>query len=65
LAASVATRVGTGAAHFVSSLPRPTLQAESDQVSTAVLLTLLAVVLAVLLGVGSSYAPALRARVWR
>jgi hypothetical protein len=65
LAASAAIRAGAGAVHFVGSLPRPTLRPESDQVSTAVLLTLLAVLLAVLLGVGSTYVPALRARAWR
>jgi hypothetical protein len=65
-----AARAGAGAAHFVSSLvPTPTMPDSSadkaDSVSTAVVMTLLAVVLAVLLGVGSTYVPAVRARAWR
>jgi hypothetical protein len=64
---AAAMRAGAGAAHFVSSLaPRPTVPADkSDTVSTAVVMTLLAVVLAVLLGVGSTYLPRIRARAWR
>jgi hypothetical protein len=42
----------------VPALPVPAGQA--DQISTAVLLTLLAVLLAIVLGVGSTYVPALR-----
>ena len=38
---------------------------EADSVSTAVVMALLVVVLAVLLGVGSTYVPAIRARAWR
>jgi hypothetical protein len=38
---------------------------KSDTVSTAVLMTLLVVMLAVLLGVGSTYLPRVRARAWR
>jgi hypothetical protein len=60
---AAATRVGAGAAHFVNSLaPRgrqPT--AKGDSISTTVLVSLLAVALAVLLG---SH-PAIRARAWR
>jgi hypothetical protein len=66
----VAARAGAGTAHFVSSLARrPTLPANAaqnaDSVSTAVVMALLAVVLAVLLSVGSSYVPAVRRRAWR
>jgi hypothetical protein len=63
----VAVRAGAGAAHFVSSLaPSPTVAGSSagnnaDNVSTAVVITLLAA----LLGVGSTYVPAVRRRVWR
>jgi hypothetical protein len=64
---AAATRVGAGAAHVVSSLaPKGTLQSDNvDQISTAVVMTLLVIVLAVLLGVGSTYLPAIRARAWR
>jgi hypothetical protein len=65
-----AARAGTGAAHFVSSsAPNGTLPVNTaDSISTPVILTLLAVILAVVLSVGSTYVPslrALRARVWR
>ena len=65
-----AARAGAGAAHLVGGLAaRPPLQVssaeEADSVSTAVVMALLAVVLAVLLGVGSTYVPAIRARAWR
>jgi hypothetical protein len=65
-----AARAGAGVPHFVSTLaPRPTLPGSSadevDSISTAVLMTLLMVVLAILLGVGSTYVPAVRARAWR
>ena len=65
-----AARAGAGAAHLVGGLAaRPPVQVssaeEADSVSTAVVMALLAVVLAVLLGVGSTYVPAIRARAWR
>ena len=65
-----AARAGAGTAHLVGGLaPRPSLQVSSaekaDSVSTAVVMALLAVVLAVLLGVGSTYVPAIRVRAWR
>ena len=65
-----AARAGAGVPHFVSSLaPRPALPGSSadevDSISTAVLMTLLVVVLAILLGVGSTYVPPVRARAWR
>ena len=63
-----AARAGTGAAHFVSRslAATPAIQVDkADEISTAVIVALLAVVLAVLLGVGSTYVPTVRARVWR
>jgi len=61
-----AARAGAGAAQLISNLTRPPalprVSAEkADQVSTAVVLTLLAVLLAILLGVGSTYVPSVRA----
>lgn len=65
-AVRAATRAGAGAAHVVGNFSRvpslPTVSAEkADQVSTAVLLSLFAVLLVLLLGVGSSYVPSVRA----
>jgi hypothetical protein len=63
-----AARAGAGAAHFVSSFaPTPTALRpdKADQVSTAVVMTLLAVVLAVLLALGAKYVPSVRARALR
>jgi hypothetical protein len=64
---AAAMRVGAGAAHFIGSLaPRSARPAdEFDPVSTAVVMTLLAVMLVVLLGVGSTYLPKVRVRAWR
>ena len=60
-----AARAGAGAAHLLSSFsrsPAPSISADkADRVSTAVVLTLLAVLIAVLLGVGSTYVPSVRA----
>lgn len=62
-----AARAGTGAAHFASSyVPQRTTPVDTaDSISPAVILTLLAVILAVVLGAGSTYVPSLRARAWR
>jgi hypothetical protein len=65
-AARAATRAGAGAAHLISNVGRtpvlPTVSADrADQVSTAVLVALFAVLLVLLLGVGSSYVPSMRA----
>ena len=62
-----ATRAGAGAASLLGRLGRaaalPTVSADkADQVSNAVVLTLFAVLLVLLLGVGSSYVPSVR--VW-
>ncbi len=61
-----AARAGAGAAHLLSSFTRPpvlpSVSADrADTVSTVVVLTLVAVLLAILLGVGSTYVPAVRA----
>ena len=61
-----AARAGTGAAHFVSSYaPQRTPPVDTADISPAVILTLLAVLLAVILGAGATYVPSLRARAWR
>ena len=61
-----AARAGTGAAHFVSSyVPQGTTHVDTADISPAVILTLLGVLLAVVLGAGSTYLPSLRARAWR
>jgi hypothetical protein len=63
-----AARAGTGAAHTVGSyVPQRTPPAvdTADSISPAVILTLLAVLLAVVLGAGATYVPSLRARAWR
>src|SRR6185369_14764934 len=61
-----AARAGTGAAHFVSSYaPQRTPRGDTADISPAVILTLLAVLLAVLVGAGSTYVPSLRARASR
>ena len=61
-----AARAGTDAAHFVSSFAPSGAPAEkADSISTAVVLTLFAVVLAVLLGVAATHVPWFRARAWR
>jgi len=61
-----AARVGTGAAHSASSyVPQGTPHVDTADISPAVILTLLAVLLAVVLGAGSTYVPSLRARAWR
>jgi hypothetical protein len=61
-----AARAGTGAAHFVSSyVPQRTPHVNTADISPAVILTLLAVLLAVVLGAGSTYLPSLRVRAWR
>jgi hypothetical protein len=62
-----AARAGAGAAHLISNFTRPpalpsAVSADKvGQVSTVVVLTLLAVLLAILLGVGSTYVPSVRA----
>ena len=61
-----AARAGTDAAHFVSSYAPPrTPRGDTADISPAVILTLLAVLLAVLVGAGSTYVPSLRARASR
>lgn len=61
-----AARVGTGAAHSASSyVPQGTPHVDTADISPAVILTLLAVLLAVVLGAGSTYVPSLRARARR
>ncbi len=61
-----AARAGAGAAHILGSFGRlPGLSGDAadkaDPVSTVVVLTLLAVLVAIFLGVGSTYVPAVRA----
>jgi hypothetical protein len=61
-----AARAGAGAAHLISNITRPpalpSVPADrAGQVSAAVVLTLLAVLLAIVLGVGSTYVPSVRA----
>jgi hypothetical protein len=61
-----AARAGAGAAHILGSFGRlPALSGDAadkaDPVSTVVVLTLLAVLVAIFLGVGSTYVPAVRA----
>jgi hypothetical protein len=61
-----AAGAGAGAAHLLSSFSRPPAlpsisAGRADQVSTVVVVTLLAVLIALLLGVGSTYVPSVRA----
>jgi hypothetical protein len=60
-----AARAGAGAAHLLGSFTRPPVipsaaGEKADPVLTAVGLTLVALMLAVLLGVGSTYVPVVR-----